>query len=176
MKPTNSNEQLPTAARLTRVTDVLTANSNKYGKWLADRSVEVAKRDGTTVRFAPAVMRVAVAIQQQGKDACTCQKADILACADTLLCGGLEVATTQSRPETSCATTVLMPETQPMAITPAPSPSHGDVDAGLSGPFAIYSLLQMAAHLSADYDSLPGHEKRLELMNTAAEEYRVLLS
>lgn len=174
MKPTNSNERLPTAARLTRITDVLTSNSNKYGKWLADRTVEVAKRDGTTVRFAPAVMRVAVAIQQQGKDACTCQKADILACADTLLCaGGLEVATAQSRPETGCAATALMPETQSAVMAP---PSHADVDAGLSGPFAIYSLLQMAAHLSADYDSLPGHEKRLELMNAAAEEYRVLLS
>ena len=141
---------LPSAARLTRIQTVLEAEPAFKDK-LGDKSVKVAKRSGEEIKFSQSVVDVGVAMQRDGKDACTSPKSDILRYADR-----------------------QFSQTVP-AETAEPGSIITEDDRKLPYALAVYTLLVSASQI-AGCDDAPGSDERRRLITAAAREYEQLIN
>lgn len=148
-----NSTDLPSAARLTRIQSVLEAEPAFKDK-LGEKTVKVLKRSGEEIMFSQEVVDVGLALQRDGKDACTSPKPEILRYADQQF------------------NQIVSGEIVEPGSIPTTSPG---ADRQLPYAIAVYTLLVSALQIS-ECDKQPGHEERREAIDRAAKAYEQLIN
>jgi hypothetical protein len=149
---TTSN--IPSAARLSRIESILTAEPAFKGR-IGKKTVAVVKRDGTKVHYSQEVVNVGIAIQSDGKDAVSISKREILDYAIKVINGGVGASSEAVAAEAPGASAPVVAESVPSESVPSESvPADGGTKINYAIPcMALIVGAKQLSELIADRDS-----------------------